>query len=155
MIDISIGLEGAEEFKRKLMITVSETQNLKPIFEGPVKDYLKNHMKKQFSTQGHYGGSPWRGNSSKYNEWKQSKVGHKKILEFSGRLKNSIIRTTAFSKYITTKKTMEYGTSVSYAPYQNNGTSKGIKAKSIFGMTAGQKKALVTIIQRQLLNIYK
>ena len=155
MIDISIGIEGSEEFKRKLGITISEVQNLKPVFEGPIKEYLKTEMKKQFSSQGSYGGSPWPSNSYKYNVWKSKKVGHTRLLEFSGRLKNSIIGNTMYSRYVTSKNSLEFGTSVPYAKYQNNGTNRGIKPKRIFAMTPGQKKALVTIIQRELLSIYE
>lgn len=155
MIDVSIGIEGSEAFKRKLMISITELQNLKPIFDDVVKPYMQAHMKKQFQTSGQYGGSKWAGNSKAYNRVKRLTVGHTRILERSGKLKRSLIGTTIASKYISSRTSMTYGTTIPYAKYQNNGTSKGIKAKQIFGMTNGQKKALVTLIQRELLMQYK
>ena len=145
MIDISIGLTGAEEFKRKLGITVHELQNLQPIFDGPIKNYLIEQMKQQFGSEGAYGGAPWKTTSAPYTRMKQRTKGHRRIGELSGKMKRSILMG---SNYKTTKTSLSYGTSVPYAKYFNN-------KRRIFEMTAGQKKALVTIIQREILKNYK
>jgi len=145
MIDISIGLEGAEEFKRKLGITISEMQNLQPIFDGPIKEYLAEQMRKQFASEGSYGGAPWKATSPAYTRMKLRKYGHKRILELSGAMKRSILMGT---NYKTTKSSLNYGTSVPYDKYVNG-------KRRIFAMTGGQKKALVTIIQREILKEFR
>lgn len=76
-----------EELARAIFPSDSETET-KLLPKLDVK--FRQFESKMFASQGSFSGSPWQPLSPRYAKWKRSQVGRKKILVFSGAMRDSL-----------------------------------------------------------------
>lgn len=161
LLSLSIGVRGERAVSRRLGLLSSAIGDMTHVFRKSVHPFMIKHSLKQFETAGAHGGEKWPGyeNEPKYRGSKKAMVGHLEVLRWergNERLFPSIVaRTHPEHVFRSTAKTATFGTRVPYAKRLNEGGigpfDEKYPPRKIFAMTRGQKKELITTIQRAIL----
>ena len=82
-LTIGDGGDGAA-FSKAFGLMADAVEDLSPIWEEVVKPWAERHFRKQFETEGAYGGQKWVGydNEPRYARAKMSMVGHNDLLRW-------------------------------------------------------------------------
>lgn len=87
MFDIKLKYKIAPGFKEK--VATIKGDKLRALGDRVIEK-LKDHIDRQFSTEGSASGRPWKTLSKKYAEWKRKKFGDKPILTRTGLLREKV-----------------------------------------------------------------
>lgn len=111
--DLQIKVDGLEGIQNKMKVVEAEIKDFTSVFHLIADDFRRTE-KYKFEAEGAYDGAKkWEALSPKYAERKQKEVGHKKILEYSGKLKKSLTNKGDANHTLIIKPTkMEIGTRV-------------------------------------------
>lgn len=165
MIEVKVGISGGEEISRKLGILASAVDDLSKVFDEVVHPYILNQAKMNFETSGAYSGQAWDfSGEPKYKAFKRHMAETKGVdmrpLWWipGGRewLRPSLTNPSHGSHiYVSDEKRVIIGTSVPHAAKLNEG-GKGpfgepFPARRPLGMTQGQRKELITLMQRGIM----
>lgn len=157
MVNIRIGVFGAEKMIRKL----SRIGNLAQDFKEPMYTISSHFFKineENFEAQGRP--KRFAPLSPGYELWKRKNYPGKKIMQLTGRLKNSLTGENQADAQdtirIITSKYMELGTRVPYAAAHHFGYEKrNLPARKIVQVTEKHKQVWVRIIQRWAFGLFE
>lgn len=164
---VKIGIEGAPAFHRMIGIAREAVEGVEYIWRDVVHPWFLEHMRIQFETSGRWGGDEWAAypNEPKYRKKKESMVGHLRPLvwEWGGkweRLRPSLMEAGHIDHiFEASEKGVVLGTAVPYASALNVGGTgpfnENFPARRMMSMTPGQKKELVTLMQREMIDRLK
>lgn len=162
---VSIGVtgDGAAAFDRVLGVAAKVVGDMKPIFDRVVRPYVLEHMDRQFNTLGAHGGKPWASldGEPKYRSFKAAILGEdlaRKVLWWDTRgqrLRPSLINPQHPEQVWESSSTRAYfGTAVPYAGDLIRGGvgpfGERYPGREIFALTQRQRKELVTLMQREI-----
>ena len=165
MLRVSVGVmgDGSAAFDRVLGVASDVVGDMKPIFDRVVRPYVLEHMDQQFNTLGSHGGKPWESldGEPKYRAWKAAIVGEdlaRKVLWWSKRgerLRPSLVEANNPEQIWESSKTRAFfGTIVPYAgDLVRGGTNpfgERYPGREMFAMKQSQRKELVTLMQREI-----
>lgn len=159
---VRIGVEGAPTIAREIGLVAELIGDLTPTWRSAVDPFVTEHLRKQFDSEGWYGGSPWADYSNEpfYRGYKRAIVGHLKILrwELGGRerLYPSLVNSTHPDHIVEmTPTSYRRGTRVPYARRLVEGGvgpfGERYPGRDIFGMRGTQRNRLFVEIQRDIL----
>lgn len=92
------------------------------------RDWLLQQAERAFDEQKQMGGGGWQENKGRYAEWKAQAFKETRAGFLNGHLRKSI-----HAVYHGSKKEIQVGSPVEYAPYFNSGTSKGAAGVYVHG----------------------
>lgn len=166
MIRITIGgtdRSGVASMDRFLGVAHEVVGDMRGIWAQVVRPFMLEHMDAQFNTLGAHGGAPWESldNEPIYRAYKARLLGESlalKVLWWSAdreQLRPSLVSPTHGSQvFDSDQKKMFFGTKV---PHAGDLISGGIgpfgepfPGRAIFAMTGAQRKGLVTLMQRAI-----
>ena len=116
---------------------IEKTANLSPVFMQISEEYQKE-VRKQFETEGAYGGQPWVGLSRLSIEArKRAGFAAGPILVMTGDLKDSLTKRTSETINVVTPRMWIYGTSVRYGIFhQSRSPRRKIPRRAFLVITA-------------------
>lgn len=138
------GVLGEAQIDRTLASYSEALDDMRPAW-NELADRFANAEKKQFATEGAYGGDAWSPLSPAYAEWKQRHYGSMPILQ---REQDMYVQLTQqpFGVDVRELHYALFGTALPYAVFHQNGTkvssaqrNLGSNLSSAFGLTAGSR----------------
>lgn len=147
MLNLSLGVQGAEEFKRTLGLTGNRLKNLSPVWEAWAIDFRAKESYLFDAEGAAQGYGSWAPLSPKYAEQKRRDGFTGGILVRTGKLKASLSSVGAGSITKITPSSLEIGTSIPYAKYHQGGTRR-MPARPPIRVTDAQRQFLIKLIQR-------
>lgn len=150
---MSVGLElnvlGEEVISRRLLRFSENVQDARPAF-GRMMRLFEAAALEQFATEGAAGGEPWAPLAESTLKYKPPGKG---ILEYSGRLLNSLVEGGVAgggdSVRFLGRQEMRWGTSVPYAAFHQHGTSR-MPRRRVVQLPEIVKRRAVRELQRVL-----
>lgn len=122
---------------------------MKPAWDQVVP-YLDRVEEEAFTSEGGTTrGGRWPRLSERYRRWKARNFPGRRILERTGRLKESIIGSTPDTVSERTATRLTYGTRVPYAVYHQKGTGR-IPRRAFLDLTERQSAAIGAIVARYI-----
>lgn len=153
-VEVYFEIDGDVQLARSISRFSENVKDLRPAFWNITKLFW-NIEKQQFDTEGGHGSGGWQALSPKYEEWKARNYPGKPILQRSGRLMQSLTGQTGDTVKQMEPLLLRLGTSVEYAIYHQQGTSRGLPKRKPIELTESDKQAWVKEIQRWLVNMAK
>jgi hypothetical protein len=165
MLRVRVGTtgNGAAAFDRVLGVAADIVGDMKPIFDRVVRPYVLEHLDQQFNTLGAHGGKPWASldGEPKYRAFKRAILGEQlaaKVLWWDSkgeRLRPSLVNPQHPEQVWQSSSTRAFFSSrVPYAADLIRGGrgpfGERYPGREIFAMTQGQRKELVTLMQREI-----
>lgn len=160
---LTIGGPGVAAFDRILGIAEDIVGDMRPIWDSVVRPFVFEHMKLQFDTLGGHGGEPWKSldGEPKYKAYKKALLGESlanKVLWWSdegARLRPSlVVPGHAEQEYLSDRGKFFFGTRVEHAASLIEGGvgpfGESFPARNIFRISQSDRKRLVTLIQREI-----
>jgi hypothetical protein len=165
MVRLTIGGSGVAAFDRILGIAEEVVGDMRPIWDAVVRPFVFEHMKLQFDTLGAHGGEPWESldNEPKYKAYKKALLGESlanKVLwwdENGARLRPSLVEPGHQDQvYISSPKKFQFGTRVEHTGSLIEGGigpfGEKYPGRNIFRISQSDRKRLVTLIQRAIID---
>jgi|AKVG01.1.fsa_nt_gi hypothetical protein len=150
---------------RTLGVAREAIGDMSDVWRDVVHPYLLEHLAKNFDTLGRYGGDPWKSlkGEPKYYAYKKALLGQEladKVLwwdEEGERLRPSLIDSgDKDHRFTATPTSMFFGSAVDHASSLIEGGTgpfgESFPGRNIFAMTQSQRKGLITLIQRAIID---
>jgi len=154
MVEVYFEIDGDVQLARALSRFGDNVKDLRPAFWDITKLFW-DIEKQQFNTEGGYGSGGWKGLSPNYEAWKARNYPGKPILQRTGRMMSSLTGQTGDTIKELNPMSLRLGTSVNYAIYHQEGTSRGLPKRKPIQLTEQDKRNWVKTIQRWLVNMAK
>ena len=151
-----IEVAGQAEFNRSFIRLKDNIEDLTPEWEAAFVAF-QTIQAEQFNTEGQAGATGrWLPLSENYGRWKELNYPGTKILERTGRLKDSLIGETSDTVKKIDKLSAEFGTLVPYAmPHQIGGGGGRPPRREVISFSERQKTFLMKEIQKKLVERIK
>jgi len=121
---LSFSFSGTTELSRILDIMANDLNDFEPMFRSIAKDFKKTE-EGIFSSEGSFeGGSAWPALSPMYKVQKDKKYPGRKILEATGKLRQSLTSMGSGHVEQIESESLAIGTDIKYAKYHQSGTRK-------------------------------
>mgnify|MGYP001220145994 CR=1 FL=1 len=153
MIRFRLEIQGRTEFDRAFNRVSGEIRDFTSVWDT-VRAWARARLKRQFETEGAAGASRWQALSAKYKEWKEIFYPGARILERSGKMVESLVSGNAETIDRATKNEFDYGTSLPYAAYHQEGAGN-LPQRKIFDFTERDRTELTKQMQRPLVRIVR
>jgi phage gpG-like protein len=170
MFRLQFRVVNAPAFDRALDGLAGSVRDLRPFADDIIENGMRPVLAEQFASSGATGASgPWAALSPGYLEAKARRWGEQQIEVASGRMRASLLHDTADTVKNVSERTIEFGTSVEYALYQQTGfktrlgTGKArrykpkpdglpdVPARRLFDWTREQQDDIMKAFQRSLM----
>jgi phage gpG-like protein len=147
-------IDGVVQFDRAFNRIQGHVEDLTPVWDK-VEQAFYRIEREQFDSEGAAGrGGKWAPLSRPYAQQKADRYGVKPIERASDRLYASLTRKGGDTVLVKSKDEFAIGTSLPYAKYQQQGTSKMPK-RELISFSDGQRTDLMKEVQKGLLTIIK
>jgi len=162
LVKLSFSLDGEKVVHARLGVAAEVIGDMTPTWDNAAGPWLREHMAKQFDSEGAHGGKSWADYSAepKYAAFKRAIVGHLDLLRWQKggpfeRLYPSLTkRFDPFSIFIARKDELTFGTKVPYAKRLTKGGvgpfGERYKGRAIIAMTNNQRRDFIRTIQRDM-----
>lgn len=162
LYNIKIGVRGDAQVSRRLGLAYDVLGDLQPVFDAAMHPFMLTHMKRQFASDGAYGGAPWAlyAREPKYTAYKIALVGHLTPLRWQKggpfeRLYPSLVdKSHPEHVWKSDGKGASFGTRVPHAASLNEGGvgpfGERYPARKIIAMRNESRKELISAIQREI-----
>jgi hypothetical protein len=127
--EVRVDDAGAEERIRKLAVFLTDLRSFWPLLVPVATGWWR----RQFESEGEFGGSPWAPLSPAYEAWKRDNFPGKGILQRTGALKQAASRPTRF----VTPHTLTLSIESDYLGFHQDGTSRMPARPLVFGSLLG------------------
>ena len=165
MLKIRVGGSGIAAMSRTLGVAQEAVGDMSDVWRDVVHPFLLEHLGKQFDSLGQHGGEPWESlkGEPKYYAFKKRVLGEElanKPLWWDSeneRLRPSLVDAgDQDHRFSSTPTTMFFGTAVDHANSLIEGGTgpfgENFPGRNIFALTQSQRKGLVTLIQRSIID---
>jgi phage gpG-like protein len=130
-VQLSISTAGGDEIARGLAVLKSSAEDLTPVWPKILKR-IRQQLRYHFAGEGASGRSgKWADLTDKYGTWKAKHFPGRPILELTGRLRESLVDGSADSIEILNTRFLFVGSSVPYAGFLQEGTSRMVRRPPI------------------------
>lgn len=143
---LSMSVAGEEQLARGFSRIADEFSDYSEPF-GQVVDLLKEVERKQFESEGSYGGVGWQPLSPRYAAYKEARYGSKPIMVISGLLKESLTGDNPYYFEKIEPLRLTFGSTVPYGIYHQTGTSK-MPQRKLINLNENDKKRVTKTIQK-------
>jgi len=128
----SVALPGQAEYIRAISRFADEIEDWKPFWDDWFRDAWVRHVQVHYETQGRSTGDTWKPLSEAYGTWKQKHWPGLPVGVLSGALRESLTFPDDTNAIWESKKdSLEVGTAVPYAMYQQLGTARSGAASGL------------------------
>lgn len=117
----------------------------RPVFKE-IADLFQRGQARQFSSGGAYFGTPW----APLAESTVARTGAHRPLHLTGALERAVAGKGKGKLRRVTKTKVTVGTSLFYAIFHQGGTSKGVPARPVVGISRRDGKQALTMLERHL-----
>lgn len=152
--------DGARKFAQRLRLASQVVQNLAPTFDRVFLPYMERHMKRQFESDGRYGGATWAGygGEPQYRAFKRGIGASLRPLRWmpgkQERLAPSLLKRDANSVQTTSRDAASYGTKLPYAKDLERGGigpfGEPYPKRKIISTLPAQRQAMIDLIKRDI-----
>jgi phage gpG-like protein len=121
-VKLYINLAGDVQLSRTLLRFSDRMRDMRPAFNA-IADDLADSLRRNFNTQGTYGGAKWSPLSPKYRVWKAKNYPGRPVLVRTGALRADLTKRP-FGVEKITAQSMDVGTALPYFKYHQHGTPR-------------------------------
>lgn len=139
---------GDKQIARGFSRFADDIKDLSPAFREIAKSF-RDIMRKQFDSEGSYGGSSWAPLNPTYAEWKAANFGGKPILQLTGAMMESLVDKTGSTIEEISKLSMVLGSKLPYPKFHQTST-RYMPARPVIKLTEENKRTWMRILQRYL-----
>jgi len=142
-VNVKITIEGEERLADAFGLFARKVSDLRPLWPQ-VAGRFYEHVRQTFDSQGF---GTWAPLSPRYRQWKMKHFPSTSTLEATGNLRRSLTsRSTSNSIYREAPLSLELGTTVKYARFHQDGTSRLPRRPPLI-VTPELEQAIGTVVQ--------
>lgn len=146
------GVLGEAQIDRTLLSYSQALDDMRPAWDT-LADRFARAEKRQFDTEGAYGGESWSPLSPKYAAWKAKHYGTMPILQRERHLYTQLT-SQPFGVDVRELNMAMFGTALPYAKFHQDGDDN-LPKRRVVALTDYEKRAWVKVIQEHLHNAAK